>query len=43
MKTRSSKDRPFAVAVTLLLLIALVGAVLDPSCHRQGEYQTGRF
>jgi len=35
MKTRERKDWPFAVVMTLLLLIALVGAMLDPSCHRQ--------
>lgn len=37
-QTQESKEWPFAVFMTVLLLIALVGAMLNPSCHRQSDH-----
>jgi hypothetical protein len=42
-KPREGKDWPVAVFMTVLLLVALVGAMLDPSCHPVNDPPSDRL
>lgn len=38
MKKPSVRDWPFTIAMTVLLIVTLVLAFLDPSCQYRGEW-----